>query len=123
MKVEKPNKGRGYPITSADDVTPIVGTQKYMTSDGTGRIVDGETSAPNFNVKWMEKVKMTGEEEDDSEAQMPQLSEEGYATMKLAATAMATAGDAVTLGTVYGCSVVEKGSGNWGFYIYYSGQK
>jgi|TARA_Y100000310_G_scaffold344940_1_gene460644 hypothetical protein len=52
---------------------------------------------------------------------MPQLSEEGYATMKLAATAMATAGDAVTLGTVYGCSVVEKGSGNWGFYIYYSG--
>ena len=67
MKVEKPNKGRGYPITSADDVTPSVGTQKYMMSDGSGRVVDGDVSSPKLNIEWMKKVKMVGQEEDEPE--------------------------------------------------------
>jgi len=50
-----------------------------------------------------------------------QLSGEGNNTMIAAAEALAAAANAVTLGTVYGCGVVEKGSGNWGYWILYSG--
>ena len=42
--------------------------------------------------------------------------------MIAAAEALAAAANGVTLGTVYGCGIEEKGSGNWGYWVLYSGQ-
>ena len=61
-------KGRGYPITSKNDVTETVGEQMYMASDGSGELETAEDVAPLWNVDWLKTVKMTGSEEDKPEA-------------------------------------------------------
>ena len=60
-------KGRGYPITSKNDVTESVGEQMYMASDGSGKLETGKESHKARNVDWMESVSMTGSEEDEPE--------------------------------------------------------
>ena len=64
-------KGRGYPITSHYDVEAPGNEQDQMftAGDGSGVIVDGETSQKltamrPTNVEWIKKVSMTGSEED-----------------------------------------------------------
>ena len=67
-------KGRGYPITSHYD-TESPGNERdqmFTAGDGSGKIVDGETSQnltamQPTNVAWIKRISMTGPEEDLSE--------------------------------------------------------
>ena len=70
-------KGRGYPITSHYDVEAPGNEEQQMftAGDGSGDIVDGETSQKltamrPTNVEWAKKVSMTGSEEDLPEPQI-----------------------------------------------------
>ena len=54
---------RGFPITKNEsiDAPGNESVQQYMASDGSGKIGPRETPT---SVAWLEKIRMTGEEED-----------------------------------------------------------